>query len=45
MSLPNYGCLPMNDDDEFIMPNEAFEPIRERVTIDVGALVQQGEIV
>ena len=35
----------MNDNDEFIMPNEAFEPIRERVTIDVGALVQQGEFV
>lgn len=33
------------NDDEVIQPNEAFEPIRKRVTIDVGAFVQQGDVV
>ncbi|MDR1853638.1 MAG: helix-turn-helix domain-containing protein, partial [Azoarcus sp.] len=34
----------MNDDD-FFQPNQAFEPNRQRVTIDVDALVQQGDVV
>lgn len=35
----------MSDDEEVILPNEALEPIRKRVTIDVGGLVQQGDTV
>lgn len=35
----------MSDDDEVILPNEAFEPIRERLTIEVGAFVQRGDVV
>lgn len=35
----------MNDNDESSPPNEAFEPNRERVKVDLGALVQQGDTV
>lgn len=35
----------MNTDDEASQPNEAFEPIRQRVNIEVGALVQQANTV
>lgn len=31
-----------NDNDEYIMPNEAFEPIRQHVDIQVGAVVACG---
>lgn len=44
LTLPNYGHLPMsNDNDEYIMPNEAFEPIRQHVDIQVGAVVACGD--
>jgi|GEM_PF-6019520 len=32
-----------NDNDEYIMPNEAFEPIRQHVDIQVGAVVACGD--
>lgn len=32
----------MSDNDEISLPNEAFEPNRERVKVDIDALVQQG---
>ena len=35
----------MSEIDDVIMPNDAFEPIRQRVTVAVDALVQQGEVV
>lgn len=35
----------MNDDEHIGLPNEAFEPRRERVKVDVGAFVQQGDTV
>lgn len=35
----------MSNDEDVIPPNEAFEPIRKRVSINVGALVQHGEVI
>lgn len=35
----------MSDDDEISMPNEAFEAMRDRVRIEVGAYVQMGETI
>lgn len=35
----------MSENNENDLPNEAFEPNRERVTIDVGAFVQRGDTV
>lgn len=35
----------MSDNNEFDLPNESFEPNRERVSIDLGALVQHGHTV
>jgi putative transposase len=35
----------MGERNEIILQNEAFEPKRERVTISIGALVQQGNII
>lgn len=35
----------MIDVDEIRLPNEAFEPNREQIKVDVGALVQKGETV
>lgn len=33
----------MTDDNEVILSDDTFEPIRERVNIEVGAFVQQGD--
>lgn len=35
----------MSENDEINLPVDAFEPNRERVTIDAGAFVQQGNTV
>lgn len=35
----------MSEDDEIHLSSGAFEPNRERVTIDIGALVQRGNVV
>lgn len=35
----------MNNNEHIDLPNEAFEPNRERVKVDVGAFVQQGDTV
>lgn len=35
----------MNDNDKSSPPNEAFEPNRERVKVDIGTMVQQGDTV
>lgn len=35
----------MSEKEQIDLPNEAFEPNRERVMIDVGAFVRQGDIV
>ena len=34
-----------NDNDEYVMPNEAFEPVRQRVDIQVGSVVACGDLV
>lgn len=34
-----------NDNDEYVMPNEAFEPVRQRVDIQVGSVVSCGDLV
>lgn len=35
----------MSTETQYVMPNDAFEPIRERVNVNVGGLVQRGETV
>ena len=34
-----------NDNNEYVMPNEAFEPVRQRVDIQVGSVVACGDLV
>src|SRR5471030_550145 len=42
MNLPKCG-YPMPNDADVSMPNEAFEPIRDRVDIGVGMLVRRAD--
>lgn len=45
MSSLNYGLLLMTEYNEIKMQNEAFEPNRMQVKVDIGSLVQYGDVV